>query len=410
MAFTVLQLIQKACYRSNLPAPSALVGSTDPATLQLLELFYEVGEDLRASRNWDQLKRQAIFTLTPFIDSLTLPGDFYCFVPQTMWDRRNNWQLAGPQTDQAWTYQVNTWATTEGRRTYRVFGQNVNTNTDYGQLKIHPTPGEADAGQLVTVDYISRLWLLPPNWAASASVTLNHYRNSEGNIYQATTGGTTGSLPPNFIYGIGRDAGVRWKYIAANAWTDATYYSAGNYATNGGSLYVATTGGTPQSGGTGPSGTGAAITDGTVVWAYKATPTWSALTEYVPGDHVINTNSRYYVCVTPDGKASKSSKNQPNWTATQLTDGSVTWTVVTTPYEQIASDSDICLFDEELMIVGLRARFMEARGLEAGAIRERFERMKDAAATRWNAGRRINLAGESTVRAFANIPDGGWDL
>lgn len=51
-------------------------------------------------------------------------------------------------------------------------------------------------------------------------------------------------------------------------WAQSTAYATGAYVNNGGLSYVATTGGTSASSGTGPSGTSTGITDGTVVWNY----------------------------------------------------------------------------------------------------------------------------------------------
>lgn len=53
------------------------------------------------------------------------------------------------------------------------------------------------------------------------------------------------------------------------AWAGSTAYALGDRMSNGGNVYRATTAGTSASSG-GPSGTGAGITDGTVVWAYVA--------------------------------------------------------------------------------------------------------------------------------------------
>ncbi|MFJ1251911.1 major capsid protein P2 [Cupriavidus sp. CuC1] len=51
------------------------------------------------------------------------------------------------------------------------------------------------------------------------------------------------------------------------AWAGSTAYALNAYAVNGGNLYQVTTAGTSASSG-GPTGTGAAITDGTVTWKY----------------------------------------------------------------------------------------------------------------------------------------------
>lgn len=53
------------------------------------------------------------------------------------------------------------------------------------------------------------------------------------------------------------------------AWAQSTVYATGALIDTAGNVYQATTGGTSASTGTGPSGAGSAIADGTVTWAYQ---------------------------------------------------------------------------------------------------------------------------------------------
>lgn len=54
------------------------------------------------------------------------------------------------------------------------------------------------------------------------------------------------------------------------AWAASTAYALNAVVSANGAVYKATAAGTSASTGSGPSGTGAAITDGTVTWAYQA--------------------------------------------------------------------------------------------------------------------------------------------
>lgn len=54
------------------------------------------------------------------------------------------------------------------------------------------------------------------------------------------------------------------------AWATSTAYSLNAYRSANGAVYKCTTAGTSASSGSGPSGTGSSITDGTAVWAYQA--------------------------------------------------------------------------------------------------------------------------------------------
>jgi hypothetical protein len=53
-------------------------------------------------------------------------------------------------------------------------------------------------------------------------------------------------------------------------WAASTAYAVGAYVQANGNVYRATVAGSSATTGSGPSGTGASITDGTVTWAYQA--------------------------------------------------------------------------------------------------------------------------------------------
>lgn len=153
MGQTALALIQSFCYKSNLTAsvPTSLIGQTDPAILQLIHLFYEVGRDLVSRRCWPNLKRTYTFTTVNGDSAYALPSDYYCSLLDTAWDTTNRWKLRGPQTDAAfqelkWGYApISVWSS------YRIFGRD---GTD--QFELQPVPGDAFDMQF---DYISNAWI-----------------------------------------------------------------------------------------------------------------------------------------------------------------------------------------------------------------------------------------------------------
>ncbi|MCA8018066.1 hypothetical protein [Burkholderia metallica] len=55
----------------------------------------------------------------------------------------------------------------------------------------------------------------------------------------------------------------------ALSWTPSTYYALGSYLDADGNVYLNTQAGTSASSGSGPSGTGNAITDGTAIWSFQ---------------------------------------------------------------------------------------------------------------------------------------------
>lgn len=407
---TALELVQKACYEANIGAPSALVGETATSTLQLLNLFYSTGRELRTNNFWDQLKRSHTVTLEAGRAFYYLPQDFYASVPNTHWDRPNSWRLTGPQGPGAWAYQIYGYAPTVNHRSFRVTGPDRNPNSGRGQFQIDPPPGDGEHGQTLQFEYITSSWLQPPHWTASTAVSLNAWRNSAGNNYKCTTAGTTSTIAPTLYDGISQDGGVYWKFFSASAWGSSTAYSVGTYVTNGGNLYKATSSGTSASSG-GPSGTTADIDDGTVVWDYVSSSTWAAYTEYAIDAHVTKGANSYRAVYGPTStNTQKSGATGPTHTATTFTDGTAVWTVQTTAYEALVGDTDLVLFDDDLMILGLRWRFMEARGMQFQSLYNRYYAQIESAAGRFNPGTKISFAdGEPQLAGYnPNLPEGNF--
>lgn len=417
MSLNVLQLIQSACYETNIPAPSALAGSTNPANLQLLNLFYAVGRDLRRHTSWPQLKKRFVVRLESGRSLYQLPGDFYAGIGGTYWDQENQWEMLGPESDAMFNQRLYGYVTLENRTAFRVWGPDFNTSSGQGQFYVNPTPGEGQEDVELTFEYVSKNWIMPRSWAASTSYTSGNYVSCAGNIYTAGSTTTGGTVPPNMAYGAGQDGGVIWLAITVTAWMANTAYVAGSYVTNGGNLYICTVAGTSAASG-GPTGTteNEDITDNTVTWQYEPVTTWAKVTEYSRGDYVKNAaGTKYYRSVTPvnNGQsASKSGTVEPTWTTTTVSDGAITWTFISAAYDTLVADTDFCVFDDELMIAGLRYKFSYARGIEYQNLQQEYERLKGVAVGRWNSGQVLRLAGTEIVPSGLNpnVPEGRFNL
>ena len=120
----------------------------------------------------------------------------------------------------------------------------------------------------------------------------------------------------------------------ASPWTASTLYYAGDKVTNDTlKIYVCTTAGISDTAG-GPTGTGSGITDNTVIWAYVEASTalvnWSHIvsTAYALNDLVTADTAKVYVC-TQAGTTGAASA--PSGTGAAITDGTVTWKYYGTP-------------------------------------------------------------------------------
>ena len=417
MGKTVLQLVQSACYSAGFTSvPSALAAATAFGELQLLQLFYDTGEELRAMRCWPQLQKKHFIDLVPGRREYPLPLDFYGMIPFAGSDQATSWPLDGPLSPSEWNYRLFGYVTVENRTAFRVFGPDINPSSA-GQFVVDPVPGDAEAGLRLTFEYVSRSWLCPPLWTSGTSFGADTYCFCGGNVYQKPTGSANcGTVPLSMARGEGQDGGVRWTVFAPAAWGSSTLYQAGTYVTNdGGKLYVCTVGGTSAGSG-GPTGSGsAAITDNTCTWEYRSTSAWAGQTEYARGDIVTVSGTRYYRCTNPPGSTNiKSGSVTPTWAVSgsdfTQSDGTITWTHKPAAYTAIRLDTDLCLFDDELMQLGLKWRFHESKGqlVQALNLKKQYDNMREAALGRWNGSRKVSLVDGGPAARELNVPEGSF--
>ena len=395
MARNVLQLVSTACYRSNVTAPTSLVGSTNASDLQLLHLFYSTGEELRALGPWSQLKRTFKVRLVSGQESYDLPLDFYRLLPYTCYDRTNSWLVSGPTTDTDWGIRVNGVDFRGNNKAFRLSG------TGGSQFKVNPIPGDSDAGSTIPFDYISKNWIQPPPWTASeAAIAQNIYRSANGIIYKKTDSGTdtAGTTRPTMEFGEGQDGSCRWLALSASAFANTTLYKAGDYFLGSTRLYRVTVGGTSAS--TTPTSTteGVDLTSGTVTYQYHSSPAWAGQTVYQEGDYVL-ISSQYYRCEV----GGKSASVSLTWTPTLQVDNTIDWTFQDIAYETALLDTDFQVFDEELVIAELRAKLFQARGLGSEDLMSTAARLRNAALGRFNAGKVLDLAADANGSGYPSI-------
>lgn len=303
--------------------------------------------------------------------------------------------VGGPTTDAEWNLRVNGVDFTDNVKAYRMFG------TGGRQFKINPVAGDGDAGTVLSFDYISRSWLQPPPWTASeASLTQNLYRSANGIIYKKTDSGsdTAGTTRPTMEFGEGQDGSCRWLALSASSFQNTTLYRAGDYFLGGARLYRVTVGGTSAS--TTPTSTteDTDLTSGTVTYRYHSSPAWAGQTDYATGDYVL-ISSQYYRCEV----GGKSGSVSLTWSPTVFLDNTIDWTFQDIAYEVALVDTDFQVFDEELMIAGLRAKLFEARGLGASDLVATYERLKKVAVGRWNAGMILDFAAGGDNSCYPTI-------
>jgi hypothetical protein len=112
--------------------------------------------------------------------------------------------------------------------------------------------------------------------------------------------------------------------IDGAAWAASTVYQLGAVVTAGGVKYIAVSAGTSAGSGSGPSGTGSQIIDGTIIWRMVGgfdSAAWAASTLFDSGVVCLN-GGNYYQCTTA-GKSAGS--GGPTGTGAGIADGTCVW-------------------------------------------------------------------------------------
>lgn len=138
---------------------------------------------------------------------------------------------------------------------------------------------------------------------------------------------------------------------------------------------------------------------------------WVANTSYSLGN-IRSGNGNYYICTT----AGTSGTTRPSVTTGTETDGSVVWTVYHEPYlvsdsNTNLNDSDLCLFDDDIMIEGMRWAYLQSKKLDYQQERTDWEQMVKSSAARFNSPQRISAADEfADYFDWPNVPPGSWNV
>lgn len=431
---TVKQVIDEFCYRNNIPSKTTYVANTDASALQYVSLLKYIGDWLLSQPYaWAKLKRAYWFVTQTNVRNYPLPGDFYKLLESTPWDSTNQWPMRGPISDYNYAIRSLAIVSLQVRKAFRNIGKInsvihsriVNEYQPNAEMFMEVDPAGINETNLLQFEYVSKNWCVPKNWAYATAYTTADYVNVNGTVYKCAVNGTSASLPvtpPNLTGAVGSDGNAQWLGVVYATWAATTVYSVGNYVkTPGlGRYYLCTAGGT--SSGSEPTSTDpeAEITDGTVTWMYVDPTAWAANTTYTGGDYVTSGSNLYMnISFFSDASNSVSGKYAPAWSYDQtnqlwkIPDGSgaLVWQWLQAPYS-MAADTDLIMFDMDIMVDGMSWAYMRSKGLAYEDIRQDWESSVRSAAGRANGPTRINVADsfDNQFDAWPAIPPGGWPI
>lgn len=134
-------------------------------------------------------------------------------------------------------------------------------------------------------------------------------------------------------------------------------------------------------------------------------PNWAASTAYTSGQYV-NVNGRIYVCDTNGTSGS----TPPSGTSNNQTDGTTRWDSLTGPYVTINSDSDTCIFDSDIVKLGVRSKFyLEHSGPLGERVDAEFQNEIKKMRFRW-AGQTRARGDRSTSKRGPYVSPGSWSF
>lgn len=189
MARNLLQIAQAACDELGIPRPTALAGSSDAQSQQLLALANRDGTELAmregSAGGWQQLRKEHSVSVVAGTDNYAFPSDLGYFINTTPWDRDQNWPLQGPVSPQVWqVLKSGTIGSTGPRTRFRVMAN---------RLYFDPEPASSAT---VVLEYYMGTWCTD-----STGITYRERWASDGDL----------PLLPDDCHVLG----LIWRYLRA---------------------------------------------------------------------------------------------------------------------------------------------------------------------------------------------------
>jgi hypothetical protein len=139
-------------------------------------------------------------------------------------------------------------------------------------------------------------------------------------------------------------------------------------------------------------------------------PYWAPSTAYTINTSYVSSNGRIYRCTT-----SGTSGTAPvAGTGTGIVDGTAVWAEYTTPFVTLLNDNHYAIYDDDILISGIKWRYQRAKGVEMEidptlGIPYMHKKLIEGSLGRFNGDYVISMGG-SFRYPWAQVPDGGWSL
>lgn len=205
---TIATVITNVANEAGYTVESNILTSNETTTKQLLAIANRINRDIFEAYPWPKCYASGSITLATNTATYALPAAFSWYQYETFWNSSTRWRILGPMSEQEYA-------------DYRGFGLNPSVYQRFqirgisnNELLINPTPTAAQNGNIIIFEYIADRSVRPKTWTASTAFAANSYCFYNGNYYQTTAGGTSGSTAPTHTTGSASDGGVTWTYYS----------------------------------------------------------------------------------------------------------------------------------------------------------------------------------------------------
>lgn len=134
---------------------------------------------------------------------------------------------------------------------------------------------------------------------------------------------------------------------------------------------------------------------------------WAASTAFGAGAYCNASGNIYQTAA-----GGTSGATVPSHTTGSVADGAggVTWTYISAAYETLVADTDLVIFDSDLVALGLRAKWLEESGGEYQQALAEYEDKIDRAVSRYRGPIVGSQCGGSAKRRYSVTPLRSWSL
>lgn len=135
---------------------------------------------------------------------------------------------------------------------------------------------------------------------------------------------------------------------------------------------------------------------------------WLPSTAYTITTSYVNANGNNYQCTTTGTSSATTAPS--GQLLTPVANGTSAFVYLPSPYDTVLANTDLSMFDDDVVIAGLKLWYRDAKRQDSTKDQQRFDQLIDSAKARYYGSYRGSMS-RYRRRGYTGInPQGGWDL